>query len=88
IFSQFADAHTGVGITQHYGNVEVYSFKNFELEEFRKAFIIGQLAKKLVDKLNYTDSIYLDFYHNHYQIDSLPCIYHRYRPTVCTRSDI
>lgn len=76
IFSRFADAHTGVGMTQHYGNVEVFSFKNYNLEEFRKAFIIGKLAKKLADKLNYTDSIYLDFYHNHHKIDSLPYIYH------------
>lgn len=62
--------------TQDYGNVRVLSASNYDFEEFRKAFIIGQLAKKLVDKLQYTDSVYLDFYHNHYQLDDFPPIFH------------
>src|SRR5690606_16298246 len=62
--------------TQDYGNVRVSSASNYDFEEFRKAFIIGQLAKKLLDELQYTDSVYLDFYHNHYEIDDLPPIFH------------
>src|SRR5690606_6143685 len=62
--------------TQDYGNIRVFSASNYDFEEFRKAFIIGQLAKKLTDKLQYTDAVYLDFYHNHYDIDNLPPIFH------------
>src|SRR5690606_36776165 len=62
--------------TQDYGNVRVSSASNYDFEESRKAFIIGQLAKKLMDELQYTDSVYLDFYHNHYEIDDLPPIFH------------
>lgn len=62
--------------TQDYGNIRVLSASNYDFEEFRKAFIIGQLAKKLVDELQYIDSVYLDFYHNHYQLDDFTPIYH------------
>lgn|GEM_PF-6580754 len=62
--------------TQDYGNIRVFSASNHDFEEFRKAFIVGQLAKTLVNELQYTDSVYLDFYHNHYEIDDLPPIFH------------
>jgi hypothetical protein len=69
-------AHTGVGATQNYGNISVHSYKDLEVEEFRKAFIIGQLAKKLADQMQCTDSIHLDFLFNYYKHDSLPTAYH------------
>jgi len=69
-------AHEGIGFTQDYGNVRVLSYKEVDVEAFRKAFIIGQLTKKLADELQYTEPIYLDFHHNLFNSDSLSSIYH------------
>lgn len=71
-----ARAHEGIGLTQDYGNVRVLSYKESEVEAFRKAFIIGQLVEKLAVELQYKDSIYLDFRHNIFRQDNLPPIYH------------
>ncbi|RZK05033.1 MAG: hypothetical protein EOO43_22145, partial [Flavobacterium sp.] len=68
-------ANEGIGLTQDYGNVRVLSYKEVNVEVFRKAFIIGQLAKKLADELRYTEPIYLSFHHNVFR-DNLPPIYH------------
>jgi len=69
-------AHTGIGVTKNYGHICVLSYKEVEVEEFRKAFIIGQLAEKLADEIQCTDSIYLDFLHNFCKDERLPTAYH------------
>ncbi|MCC2600332.1 hypothetical protein [Sphingobacterium sp. FBM7-1] len=71
-----ARAHEGIGLTQDYGNVRVLSYKDNEVEAFRKAFIIGQLVEKLAHELKYSHTIYLDFRHNMFRQDSLPSVYH------------
>lgn len=71
-----ARAHEGIGLTQDYGNVRVLSYKDNEVEAFRKAFIIGQLVEKLAHELKYSHTIYLDFRHNMFRQDSLSPIYH------------
>lgn len=69
-------AHEGIGLTQDYGNVRVLSYKDSDVEAFRKAFVIGQLVEKLAHELKYGDPIYLDFRHNMFRQDSLPPVYH------------
>lgn len=53
-------AHTGIGNTLNYGNVRVHSYRETDREDFRKAFIIGQLASELAKELRYTEPIFLD----------------------------
>jgi len=66
-----ASAHTGVGITQDYDNVRVHSYRETNREDYRKAFIIGQLASKLAKELHYTDPIFLDCWLGLLPIDSV-----------------
>lgn len=54
------NAHTGIGFTKNFENIRVHSYKETDIEDFRKAFIIGELASKLAKAYNYTDQIYLD----------------------------
>ncbi|WP_312313922.1 hypothetical protein [Empedobacter brevis] len=63
IIGQFLFAHQDFYITKDYGNVKIRVKTGFKYEEINKAFIIGQLAEKLAEEMNYKEQIFLDFTH-------------------------
>lgn len=76
-FISFASfGHSVSGLMQDYGNVRVYSYRETEREDFRKAFIIGQLAQQLAKALHYTEPISLYCWLGLLKDDSLATTYH------------
>ena len=65
LYSGLTLAHQDFTVTRDYGNVAVRIKTGFEYEEIQKVFIIGQLAEKLAEKLNYKNPVFLDFSHNY-----------------------
>jgi hypothetical protein len=70
-------AHQDFWTARSFGNVKVRVTTGFDYEEINKAFIIGQLAEKLANDLNYSDPIFLDF-RNHYTADCNPAYFVSY----------
>lgn len=56
-------AHEDIYFTKDYGNVKLRIVIGDKDEELNKALIIGQLAEKLSQELNYTETIFLNFEH-------------------------
>jgi hypothetical protein len=53
-------------MTKDFGNVKVRIKTGFQYEEIKKSWIIGELAKKLCQRLNYKKPVFIDF--NHYYV--------------------
>ncbi len=58
-------AHKDFWKTSKNGNVVTNIKTGFQFEEINKAFIIGELAEKLSQKLGYTDQVFLLFEHSY-----------------------
>ncbi|EWH09144.1 hypothetical protein KLA_17374 [Cellulophaga geojensis KL-A] len=61
--TQNSFAHQDFWITKEFGNVKTRIKTGYFYEEIQKIEIIGELAKILCEKLNYTEPILLDFNH-------------------------
>ncbi|NDV68720.1 hypothetical protein [Dysgonomonas sp. 25] len=62
--SLHAFAHQDFYVTRDYGNIKTRIITGFQYEEINKTLIIGQLAEKLSQELNYKDSVLLYFEHH------------------------
>src|SRR5690606_11721498 len=58
-------AHSDFFYTKEYGNVKATILTGFHYEEINKVFILGQLAEKLAEELNYKEPIFLYFRHHY-----------------------
>ena len=58
-------AHKDKYIIETYGNVKTLIKTGFDYSEIDKIKIIGQLAEKLAIKLNYKDSIFIEYDHDY-----------------------
>lgn len=61
--SRIAFGHSDFWMSKDFGNVKVRITTGFHYEEINKSWIIGELAKRLCQKLNYTKPIFVDFSH-------------------------
>jgi hypothetical protein len=68
LITNTAFGHKDLFIIKDFGNVKVRIITGFEYEEIRKGWIIGEMASKLCQQLNYTKPIFIDFNH-HYVSD-------------------
>ena len=64
--SNIALGHQDFWMTKDFGNVKVRIKTGFQYEEIKKSWIIGELANKLCQQLNYTKQVFIDF--NHYYV--------------------
>ena len=64
--SNIAFGHQDFWMIKDFGNVKVRIKTGFQYEEIKKSWIIGELANKLCQQLNYTRQIFIDF--NHYYV--------------------
>ena len=64
--SNVALAHQDFWMTKDFGNVKVRIKTGYQYEEIKKAWIIGELASRLCQKLSYKQSVFIDF--NHYYV--------------------
>ncbi len=64
--SNIAFGHQDFWMTKDFGNVKVRIKTGFQYEEIQKSWIIGELAHKLCQRLNYKSQIFIDF--NHYYV--------------------
>jgi hypothetical protein len=60
-------AHQDFFVRERFGNVKVQIKTGFNYEEIQKVLIIAELVKNLLEELNYSDTVFLDF--NHFYID-------------------
>ena len=66
--SNVAFGHQDFWMTKDFGNVKVRIKTGYQYEEIKKSWIIGELANKLCQQLNYTKLIFIDF--NHFYVDN------------------
>ncbi|MBL4774192.1 MAG: hypothetical protein JKX98_11615 [Alcanivoracaceae bacterium] len=55
--------HQDFCTVKDYSNVKISITSGYNYEEIQKAELIGQLAKKISKKLNYSKQLFLDFDH-------------------------
>ncbi len=58
-------AHEDFYATYHYGNVKVRIKTGFEYEEISKVAMLGKLAEKMCEELNYSKPVLLDYVHQY-----------------------
>lgn len=73
ITSMKVSAHRDFWVFTESGNIKTRIKTGYQYEEIKKVQIIGKLAELLAKKLNYTESILLDF--NHYYVGIAEPIY-------------
>lgn len=54
-------AHKDKVIQESYGNVKIYMRTGFDFSDIDKIKIVGQLSKKLSDRLQYKDTIFIEY---------------------------
>jgi len=64
--SNIAFGHQDFWMTKDFGNVKVRIKTGFQYEEIKKSWIIGELANRLCQQLDYTKPVFIDF--NHYYV--------------------
>lgn len=61
--SNIAFGHQDFWVIKDFGNIKVRIKTGFQYEEIKKSWIIGELAYKLCQQLNYTKPVFIDFEH-------------------------